>query len=563
MNERTTRFGALRKSIVTSSAVIASAIMIGAALSGPTAALAAPAQPVTSAASAAVPTASTATAITLLPRGSQWRWRYAAGAWPTGWQSTSFADSAWKSGAAPLGWGSGTRTAVTPEGTPASKPLSIQFRSKFTIPTDKVISDVRLSFRADDGAVIYVNGIEISRVNLPSGGLSANSYATAAPNAATAAQLHTVTIPASALRSGTNTIAASTHLNWRATPTVSFDAEVVAKATTTTAPAPAPTLEGKPAPITTSKPAPAPAPGAGDVCGAQGYLAPDCGALWGAYTIKGDTLTTAITGLEQRVGRQFDITLRYHDFSTSAHQGLFPDSHEQTLGQNRTLLFAWQARVAGTNTDIKWASIARGEWDSYIDSAATRVKAFGKPVMIAFDPEFDRFDKGTMAEYIAAYKRVHDRFAAKGVSNVAWLWVSTGYIGAGNDKKIAAGYPGDAYVDWVGFDPYNFYTCNGSNWTTFENEVKGPHDFLVNSGWGDKPQILMEYGTEFDEANPARSTQFYKDIPSVLKKFPNIKALVRFDAGSGTSSCDMRIDNGAGMVDAFAKAGLDPWVNTR
>lgn len=555
MTDRRSRFRALRKVITTSSAVIASTVLIGAALSASPAAAAATSSAPPVASSAQPAAAATTGPLTLIPSGSAWHWRYSADAWAEGWQSPTFDDSAWKSGTAPLGWGPDARTQTAPEAGATRKPLSIQFRTDFTVPDGVRLSDVELSFRADDGAVIYVNGVEVSRVNLPGGTLSSRTYATKAPNATAAAQLRTVTIPASALHAGENVIAASTHLNWRSTPTVSFDAELTA----TSEAAPAPNPVPNPNPV----PAPGEQPGTGDECGAQGYLAPACGALWGAYTIKGDTLTSAITDLEARVGRQFDVTLRYHDFSKSTHQGLFPDSHEQTLGQDRTLLFAWQARVASSNTDIRWSAIARGDWDEYIDSAADRVKAFGEPVMIAFDPEFDRFDKGTMAEYIDAYQRVHDRFEAKGVSNVAWLWVSTGYLGAGNDDKIASGYPGDAYVDWVGFDPYNFYTCNGSNWTTFENEVRGPHDFMVENGWGDKPQILMEYGTEFDEANPGRSTQFYKDIPSVLQRYPNIKALVRFDAGSGNSSCDMRIDNGAGMVDAFKKAGLDPWVNAR
>lgn len=563
MNDRKPTFSALRRIIHSSSAVMASAILLVTALTALTGA--------SPAYSATAPTetnelGSTQTATpqaeTLVPQGGEWQWQYSPRAWEVDWQTADFDDRSWNRGSAPLGWGPDARTQTPPEGTPRRAPLSIQFRTDFTVSEPDLFSNVKLSFRADDGVVIYVNGTEITRVNLPAGALSAKSYATKAPNPRTAAQLHTVSVPASVLRAGTNVIAASTHLNWRATPNVSFDAEVTATKQGEATSPPVPTPDGTAAPDLV--PVPEPQPDVSDTeCGAQGYLAPACGALWGAYTLKGSTLTTAITDLEAKMGRQLDITLRYHDFSTSTHQGLFPDSHEQALGSSRTLLFAWQARVASTNTDIRWDSIARGEWDEYIDSAADRVKAFGEPVMIAFDPEFDRFEKGTMADYVAAYTRVHDRFEAKGVTNVAWLWVSTGYLGAGNDGKIASGYPGDAYVDWVGFDPYNFYTCNGSNWTTFENEVAGPHDFLVKNGWGDKPQILMEYGTEFDEADPGRSTQFYKDIPPVLKKYPNIKGLVRFDASSGNSSCDMRIENGPGMAEAFEQASRDPWVNSR
>ncbi|PKI90839.1 hypothetical protein CW368_09250 [Actinomycetales bacterium SN12] len=418
---------------------------------------------------------------------------------------------------------------------PADRGLSLQSRKSFTVEEPEEFASATLTVRADDGVVVFLNGEEIGRANLPSGALSASTYATAAPSTSQATKTRAFSIPVDLLRQGENVISASTHLNWHATPGVSFDATLVADKAEAARPS----------------------------CGAQGYLAPTCGALWGAYTTRGANLTSAVTDLESKVGRQFDLTLRYHDFSTHVHQGLFPDADERALGQSRTPVLAWQARVASTNTDIRWADIARGSWDKIIDDAASRLKSYGKPVMIAFDPEFDRLDKGSMADYVAAFKRVHQRFEANGTTNVAWLWVSTGYLGAGNDAKILAGYPGDQYVDWVGFDPYNFFTCNGSRWNSFEQEVAGPHDFLVNSGFGSKPQILMEYGTEFDENDPRASAAWYESIPSVLKKYPNIKALIRFDANSVSSTCNVSIENGSGMLSAFASAGADPWLNTK
>ncbi|MCT1477567.1 glycosyl hydrolase [Microbacterium sp. p3-SID336] len=304
-------------------------------------------------------------------------------------------------------------------------------------------------------------------------------------------------------------------------------------------------------------------------CGPQGKLAPSCGALWGVYTTEGATLTTAVTDLEAKVGRRFDITLRYHDFSNHIHQGLFPDSAEQELGRTRTLLFAWQSRVSDTNTNIPWWKVAGGAMDGFIDAAADRVKAYGQQVMIAFDPEFDadnNRDKGTTADYARAYRRVHDRFAAKGVSNVTWLWVSTGYLGAGNDARIMAGYPGNAYVDWVGFDPYNFYTCNGTAWTSFENKVASRSQFFIDQGLGSKPQILSEYGTSYNAANTTLSTSWHREIPAALRQHPQIKAVVRFNAGGalGTGQqCQLQLNNGPGMLTSFRDAGLDPYVNTR
>jgi beta-mannanase len=258
------------------------------------------------------------------------------------------------------------------------------------------------------------------------------------------------------------------------------------------------------------------------------------------------------------------MVLRYHDFSTHQHQGEFPDRYQVDLGQSRTLVLAWQARVNSTGQDLRWSDITAGRQDERINAAARRIKSWGKEVIIAFDPEFDRFEhKGTMAEYAAAYRYIHQKFAAAGVTNVVWAWVPAGYVTGGNDKITMAGYPGSQYVDWVGFDPYNFFTCNGSNWNNFESEISPMYNFYAQQGLGSKPILLMEYGTEHDENNPARSTAWHREIPSVLKKYPNIKGLIRFDDGSTTATCNQAIENGPGMLDSFRQAGLDPYVNTR
>ena len=72
---------------------------------------------------------------------------------------------------------------------------------------------------------------------------------------------------------------------------------------------------------------------AATTCGAAGKFAPRCGALWGAYTLQNGSPEQSVTRLESQVGRKFDLTLRYHDFSDSLNQGQFPDVHERKLGQ--------------------------------------------------------------------------------------------------------------------------------------------------------------------------------------------------------------------------------------
>ncbi len=299
---------------------------------------------------------------------------------------------------------------------------------------------------------------------------------------------------------------------------------------------------------------------------AAARFAPPCGsALWGVYTLQGATPATAVTDLEAQVGRRFDLTSRYHDFSTHPSLGVFPDDSEQELGQDRTLLMSWQARDGVTNTDLRWSEVADGTYDRYIDSAATRLKAWNRPVIIAFDAEFDKLTgvKGPVQDYVSAFRHVVEIFRRYDVTNVAWAWVPTGYLRGDNPERMFAGYPGDDYVDWVGYDPFNFYACNGTPWRSFEKTVAPMYQWLLRKGLGTKPFLLSEYGTQYDADRPARSRRWYADIPGVLQRYPNLRGLVRFDADGTVNSgahCDLWLDNGPGMRKAFAEAGRSPAV---
>ena len=119
------------------------------------------------------------------------------------------------------------RTSTSPRPPPtANRPRSAWFRQQFTITDASALSQVAVTTRADDGVVVYVNGIEIGRKKLPTGTLASTSYATAAPRTSIAtatANAVTFTVPTTALRDGPNVITASTHLNYRSTADLSFD----------------------------------------------------------------------------------------------------------------------------------------------------------------------------------------------------------------------------------------------------------------------------------------------------------------------------------------------------
>jgi hypothetical protein len=299
-------------------------------------------------------------------------------------------------------------------------------------------------------------------------------------------------------------------------------------------------------------------PAAAKKCGVQGKYAPKCGALWGVYSLQNGDPEQSVRRLESQVGRKFDLVLNYHDFSNSLVQGQFPNRFEKKLGPDHTLFIDWQARVSSSNKNLSYRAIAKWKYDSYVKAAAKRIKAYKRPVILGFDPEFDSFpSKGTPAQYAAAFRHIHNVFKLAKVTNVAWAWVSTGYVGGGNGAKILKGYPGNAYVDWVGWDPYNFYRCNGTSWKTFSQKVTPTYNWMKAHGHGNKPFLLSEYGTQYDSGNQARSKAWHTQIPATLKKLPNLKGLIRFDAQGyfRSKKCDFFIKNGPGSLAAFSSAG--------
>ena len=165
--------------------------------------------------------------VEVIPAGSAWAHHYETDAPPSDWKDASFDDSSWANGPAPLGWGSSDLgTELTAAGT---KPLTAYFRHSFTIDDATQIAALDLTTRADDGVVLYVNGTEVGRANMPTGTISHGTYATAAPRTADAiANPLTLTAPGNLLVSGENVITAEVHLNYRSTPTLSYDLEATA-----------------------------------------------------------------------------------------------------------------------------------------------------------------------------------------------------------------------------------------------------------------------------------------------------------------------------------------------
>ena len=96
-------------------------------------------------------------------------------------------------------------------------------------------------------------------------------------------------------------------------------------------------------------------------------------------------------------------------------------------------------------------------------------------------------------------------FAKIGVHNVIWVWTTEGYLP--HERTIAALYPGNAYVNWIGYDPYNYYTCHQASWQSFAQTVQPFYQWLTTQPFGDKPIMLAEFGSAADPHQPEQGSR--------------------------------------------------------
>jgi hypothetical protein len=92
-------------------------------------------------------------------------WHYMTGEnVDAGWTMPEFDDLGWPSGAAPLGHGMTVSTEVpSSDGQPTA-----WFRAQFELVDPSAIAGLDLRLRRDDGAIAYLNGVEVLRSNMPS-----------------------------------------------------------------------------------------------------------------------------------------------------------------------------------------------------------------------------------------------------------------------------------------------------------------------------------------------------------------------------------------------------------
>ncbi|MBN1927631.1 MAG: CotH kinase family protein, partial [Prolixibacteraceae bacterium] len=154
--------------------------------------------------------------------GSEWRYKDTGSNEGTAWKETGFNDSSWKSGHAELGYGDGDETTVVSYGGESgNKYITTYFRKSFSVSQDCCVQELAMNLICDDGAVIYLNGNEILRYNMPEGSIGYQTRASSAVS--NESEFKFFILDPKHLLPGENIIAVEIHQNSPTSSDVSFD----------------------------------------------------------------------------------------------------------------------------------------------------------------------------------------------------------------------------------------------------------------------------------------------------------------------------------------------------
>ncbi len=235
------------------------------------------------------------------------------------------------------------------------------------------------------------------------------------------------------------------------------------------------------------------------------------------------------------------------DGSTTPH--VMPGPEIQTLINNGYVpIITWEPMFWGYDrldpVQPRLVNINSGTYDGFIDNYADKIKLLSDTVIIRFMHEFEgdwypwalSQNGGDPSAYITAFQRVVNRFKAKGVTNVQWMWcLNSDYAPVKAYNFVVTAYPGDAFVDIVGTDIYNnHYPMSLPWWKSFRWQTTESYYYL-SKYFAHKPLYICEVGCRERASSENAGSQGKGDWYAVMDKelqsnFHKARALIFFNS---------------------------------
>jgi hypothetical protein len=268
-----------------------------------------------------------------------------------------------------------------------------------------------------------------------------------------------------------------------------------------------------------------------------------------------DPNLTALTQDGNQINRKFSFMVGFTEWASNGSPLLFTDM-QPTLNALKNagygIVLTWCAEDEhGPYLDPRYnyASILSGKYDAYISQWAQSAAAWGKVFYLRLFHEMNgnwypwgiHINGNTPALAIQAWQHVYNIFQSAGATNVKFLWEPTFHTPAYLIDPLASFYPGDAYVDWLGVDGYNWGQYGLEKfWVPFTSPtelLQYTYNEMISTVSSAKPVIIVETASAAGAVATDKAA-WITQLQNDATLFPNLKAVGYYDGSSSNGTLD-------------------------
>ena len=322
---------------------------------------------------------------------------------------------------------------------------------------------------------------------------------------------------------------------------------------------------------------------------------PESGAHHGALTD-----LDRLDELERSVGKRFSLLKIYQAFY---HERFFADlanrihSHDAVVFLNLDPVIDDDPSSLVSEVNLNACQVLGGDYDNTIITFATQIKNWNQPLLLGFAGEMNgnwagwsgaknfgldcdrtytqttdlyaHYGCTTPAIECAAgperyrdmYRHIHHIFATEGVTNVTWIWVVNHESFPDAEmhpwNQPANYYPGDAYVDVISVDGYNWGRDELGGWRTFDQLFSETLTALSNTHPA-KPLIIGEVASAEGTTPISKANWIANAYSRIVSTWSSMKAAVWYNSAEGGDPT-FPITSSAESVRAYREAVADPF----
>jgi beta-mannanase len=250
-----------------------------------------------------------------------------------------------------------------------------------------------------------------------------------------------------------------------------------------------------------------------------------------------DGNTNAASTLESQTGRRVEIVSWYQNWGGGDWISTVQNHVVGAVtGGGRTPMLTWEPWAPGGGTDqprYRLSRIADGSFDAYMSTFAAALKATGSPIYLRPMHEFNgdwypwggTVNANSPALFVRAWRHMVDVFRTAGADNVRFVW-SPNNVDVPASNRLESYYPGDAYVDVLAVDGYNWGAGKPEfgGWQSFTKVFMPAYDRL--RAVGPQPIWIAEVGTAADGGDKAA---WIRDMFARARNMDRLDAIVWFN----------------------------------